>query len=170
MNIARQTVTRYLDDGTTPLYTDIPVALEQPSGAFVTLRKNGELCGCVGHMLGSQELCHAVQHAAVSAATQDSCFPPVIQDELQEITIEISVLSPMRWVHKMHGIKVGRDWLYILWGPYSGVLLPQVAVEQGWDRDEFLTQVCMKDGLPADAWQQGASLYRFTAQVFAESD
>jgi len=168
LRMARETLSQYLQDGTMPQYEVSEPALLQPSAAFVTLKKNGQLRGCIGHMLGSQELYRTAQQMAISAAMKDSRFPAVTQDELAQIRIEISVLSPLQWVREVDEIEVGRDGLYIVLGPYSGVLLPQVATDQGWDRDDFLHQVCAKAGLPSDAWLRGGMLYRFTAQVFSE--
>jgi AmmeMemoRadiSam system protein A len=139
-------------------------------GAFVTLQEKGELRGCIGHMWSNEELYRLVQQMAVAAATEDPRFEPVQQEELADIDIEISVLSPMQLVKDVSEIQVGRDGLYIVAGPYAGVLLPQVATEWGWDRDEFLREVCLKAGLPSDAWKKGATLYRFSAQVFGEKE
>ena len=144
-------------------------ALVQPSGAFVTLEKQNQLRGCIGNLSTSRELYRTVQEMAVAAATQDRRFSPVTAEELSELTIEISVLSPLEYVRAPSNVRVGRDGLYVSSGPYSGVLLPQVATEQRWSREEFLDQVCLKAGLAQDAWRQGAILYRFEAQLFSES-
>ena len=112
-------------------------------------------------------LYQVVSQMAIVAATEDPRFPPVTADELPEIKIEISVLSPPKPVKDVEEIKVGRDGLIIRKGWASGLLLPQVPVEWGWSREEFLRQVSLKAGLPPDAWRE-AELYRFTAQVFGE--
>jgi len=169
LRMARETLQQYLINGTMPQYQVNQPALKQTSGAFVTLKEKGQLRGCIGNMWSSQELYRTVQEMAIAAATGDPRFPAVSKEELAEIEIEISVLSPLQYVHAMEEIEVGRDGLYITLGPYSGVLLPQVATDWGWDREEFLREVCLKAGLPADAWQKGAMLYRFSAQVFGES-
>ncbi|UCC77945.1 MAG: AmmeMemoRadiSam system protein B [Anaerolineales bacterium] len=168
LRITRETLEQVLTGGTTPQYTVDQPALLQPNGAFVTLKKAGQLRGCIGRMSSNQQLYATVQDVAIAAATEDARFPPVAKEELAEVDIEISVLSPMQYVDKLEAIQVGRDGLYISMGPFSGVLLPQVAIEQGWDREEFLRQLCVKAGLPEDAWQKGAILYRFGAQVFGE--
>lgn len=168
LRITRETLEQVLTDGTTPQYEVDQPALLQPNGAFVTLKKAGQLRGCIGRMTSSQELYATVQDVAVAAATEDARFPPVAKEELAEIDVEISVLFPMQYVDKLEQVQVGRDGLCISLGPFSGVLLPQVATEHGWDREEFLRQVCAKAGLPEDAWQRGAILYRFGAQVFGE--
>jgi hypothetical protein len=170
LRIARQTLGQYLQTGTTPEFAVSSPALLETNGAFVTLKSQGQLRGCIGRMTASQELYRTVQEMAIAAAAEDPRFPAVRLEELEELTIEISVLFPLEYVSNVGQIEIGSDGLYVSYGPFSGVLLPQVATEQGWDREEFLRQVCLKAGLPADAWQKGAILYRFKAQVFAEKD
>lgn len=170
LRMARETLQQYLTGETIPQYDVTQPGLKGAWGAFVTLEENGALRGCIGHMWSNEELYRLVQQMAIAAATADPRFEPVQADELPDIDIEISVLSPMQMVKDVSEIEVGRDGLYIIAGPYAGVLLPQVATEWGWDRDEFLRQVCLKAGLPADAWKKGATLYRFSAQVFGEEE
>ncbi|MEM4725233.1 MAG: AmmeMemoRadiSam system protein B [Candidatus Hadarchaeum sp.] len=169
LRIARETLQQYLSHGNIPKYEVSTPGLLQQSGAFVTLKKKGQLRGCIGHMTSNQALYRTVQEMAIAAAVEDPRFPPVKASELADIEIEISVLSPLYLVQDVNEIQIGRDGLYIIRGPYAGVLLPQVATEWGWDREEFLREVCLKAGLPPDAWQKGAILYRFEAQVFGES-
>ncbi len=167
--LARRTIATYLDSGTVPVYKPETPELMQQRGAFVTLEKNGELRGCIGNLVAERPLYLTVQYAALAAALSDPRFPPVTAGELPEITLEISVLSDLEPVADPATIEVGRDGLLIVLGQQQGVLLPQVPVEQGWDRQEFLRQVCRKAGLPDSAWQDPqAQLYRFTAQVFWE--
>ena len=167
--LARQTIAEYLDSGTVPVYKPTTPGLMQQRGAFVTLEKEGELRGCIGNLVAERPLYLTVQYAALAAAFSDSRFPPVAADELPDLTLEISVLSDLEPVADPTTIEVGRDGLLIVRGQQQGVLLPQVPVEQGWDREEFLRQVCLKAGLPDDAWRDPqAQLYRFTAQVFGE--
>ncbi len=168
LGIARQALQEYLATGALPELAPVARVLEQPNGAFVTLREDGQLRGCVGNIWARQPLHQTVQQMAIAAAIRDSRFPPLSAEELEDTRIEISVLSPLRYVQDAEEIQVGRDGLYITLGTDSGVLLPQVPIEQGWDRAEFLRQVCLKAGLPADAWREGALLYRFGAQVFGE--
>jgi AmmeMemoRadiSam system protein B/AmmeMemoRadiSam system protein A len=170
LRLARGTLEDYLSEGIETEPTHWPLALAEPSGAFVTLNLHGELRGCMGSVWGSAPLGQTVQRMAVAAATSDSRFSPVTEEELSQVEIEISVLSPLRYVRDGEEIEVGRDGVYITQGLRSGLLLPQVATEHGWDRLEFLEQVCAKAGLPSDAWRQGAMLYRFEAQVFGEGD
>lgn len=168
LQIARETLEEYLSTGTIAEIDSVAPELQQPNGAFVTLKKGGQLRGCIGSMWGREPLHQTVQQMTIAAATRDSRFPQLGVEELKDTSIEISVLSPLRYVHDAEEIQVGRDGLYITLGPDSGVLLPQVPIEQGWDRAEFLRQICFKAGLPADAWREGALLYRFGAQVFDE--
>jgi AmmeMemoRadiSam system protein B/AmmeMemoRadiSam system protein A len=170
LRMARETLQQYLTSQTIPQYEVTQSGLKGAWGAFVTLQEKGDLRGCIGHMSSNEELYRLVQEMAIAAATEDPRFEPVQAKELPDIDIEISVLSPMQLVKDVSEIEVGRDGLYIVSGPYAGVLLPQVATEWGWDRDEFLREVCLKAGLPTDAWKKGATLYRFSAQVFGEKE
>jgi len=168
VKIARDTVTALVTDGRVPDEKVDDPALNAPLGAFVTLRENGELRGCIGSFYSDGPLYETVREMAVSAAVHDSRFTPVTKTELKDIRVEISVLSPMKKVSDVGDIVVGRDGLYIVKGGNSGVLLPQVPAEFGWDRDAFLAQTCIKAGLPPDAWKEGADIYSFTATVFGE--
>lgn len=147
-------------------------ALRRPRGAFVTLRRreDDELRGCVGIMEAEQALVTAVARMAVAAATADARFTPVTGDELPRLSIEISALGPLVPV-RPDEVEVGRHGLLIGLGGRRGVLLPQVPVEQGWDRETFLEKTCRKAGLPPGSWRRPeASLRAFTAAVFAEED
>jgi len=166
--IARQTITQFLETGTVPSFEVSEPNLFQKRGCFVTLEKHGELRGCIGDLIPRRPLYLTVQSVAISAALNDRRFFPVTKDELKDIDIDISVLSPIEPIADVSEIQVGRHGLIIVKGQHQGVLLPQVAVENNWDRDEFLRQICLKAGLPEDAWQEGAQLYVFTAEVFGE--
>lgn len=166
--IARQTIAQFLETGTVPHFEVSEPNLFQERGAFVTLKKQGKLRGCIGNLIPKRPLYLTVQNVAISAAIHDTRFPPVTREELEEIDIEISVLSPIEPIADVGQIEVGRHGLIIVKGQNQGVLLPQVATEQNWDRDEFLRQICLKAGLPEDAWREGAHLYVFTAEVFGE--
>ena len=170
LTIARESIAQYLEQGTLPQFTVSEPNLLRKSGAFVTLEQTGELRGCIGHILAQQPLCTTVQQAAVSAATEDRRFPALSAEELEAITIEISVLSPLKRVTDIEEIEVGKHGLVLVAEGKSGLLLPQVASEEDWSRQEFLQAVCRKAGLPEDAWQQGAALYTFTAIVFREEE
>ncbi len=168
LRLARETIESYLSGGRRSRLEATSAGLREHCGAFVTLTEHGQLRGCIGHLQSDEELHHTIQEMAIAAATQDPRFRPVTRAELADLHIEISVLSPMVKVADISDIEVGRDGLYIVSGYSSGVLLPQVATEWGWDRDEFLRQVCRKAGLPRDSWKAGSTLYRFSAQVFDE--
>lgn len=144
-------------------------ALRKPAGAFVTLEKGGELRGCIGSIHAAAPLAQAVSSSAISAAFRDPRFLPLAADELPEIEIEISVMSPIVTVANVEEILVGRDGLIITKGGQTGLLLPQVATEYGWDRETFLGQTCQKAGLPPDAWRSpNCRIERFSAEVFGE--
>lgn len=141
--------------------------LRERRGAFVTLRKGGQLRGCIGCLVGTMPLCETVQKMAIQAATCDSRFPPVSRRELPFLEIEISVLGPLRPIERVEEIVVGSHGLVMIHGNHSGVLLPQVAVEKGWDRKTFLESLCQKAGLPKDVWKsEKTRIYVFTAEVF----
>jgi AmmeMemoRadiSam system protein A len=171
LRLARTTIEVYLTEKRVPAYeTDNPHFL-RPGGAFVTLKKHGDLRGCIGYLVGEKPIYETVQEMAISAAVRDPRFPAVRASELPDITIEISLLSPLESVTDTNSIVVGKHGLLIRRGWYQGVLLPQVAPEQGWNREEFLRGVCHKAGLPADAWSDPATeLYWFTAEVFGEGE
>ena len=128
------------------------------------------LRGCIGHTRADLPLYQAVQQMAVSAATGDPRFPPLTAEGLDAITVEISVLSPFRRVTDVEQIQVGVHGLMIFAGGRQGILLPQVPVEQGWDREEYLDNLCLKANLSVGCWQEGATLYAFTAVVFGEEE
>jgi AmmeMemoRadiSam system protein B/AmmeMemoRadiSam system protein A len=173
LRIARDTLTKYLADKSMPAigppeYVLTPT-LRTPCGAFVTLTESGNLRGCIGYVLAVAPLYRAVSEMAVNAAVRDPRFRPVQWTELKDIAIEISVLSPLSPCTDFRKVKVGKHGLLIRQGGRSGLLLPQVPVEWGWDRDEFLRQVCHKAGLPPDAYKAAdAELFTFTAEVFHE--
>ncbi len=140
-------------------------------GVFVTLKKHGDLRGCIGLIQGVEPLGDAIKEMAVAAATRDPRFPPVTLEELKEIDVEISVLSPLMPVTSLDEIVVGRDGLLLKKGFRSGVLLPQVPTEYGWDRDTFLEHLCLKAGLPPGSHRSpDVQLLRFTAEVFGEKE
>jgi hypothetical protein len=143
-------------------------ALRSTCGAFVTLKKGGELRGCIGFVEAPAPLCETVIRAAALAATQDPRFPPVKPAELADLEIEISVLTPPREISDPGMVEVGRHGLIMESGERRGLLLPQVPVENGWDRRTFLRQACLKAGLSPDAWQKGARIFVFEALVFKE--
>jgi AmmeMemoRadiSam system protein B/AmmeMemoRadiSam system protein A len=144
-------------------------ALQTDCGAFVTLEKHGALRGCIGYVVGVKPLEQTVMEMAVQAAFEDPRFPPLAVDEFKDVSIEISVMSPLTEVTDVSEIDVGRHGLVIRGGGRSGLLLPQVATDQGWDRETFLEHTCMKAGLPPDSWKRdGVTILKFSAEVFGE--
>ncbi|MBC7326763.1 AmmeMemoRadiSam system protein A [bacterium] len=167
--IARKSIETYLSTGRIPDFSVESPALKEKRGAFVTLKKNGMLRGCIGLIYPLKPLYQAVAEMAIAAAVDDPRFPPLSLDELPYVEIEISVLSPLERVKDIEEIEVGKHGLYIRKGPFSGLLLPQVATEYNWDRETFLQHTCLKAGLPTYAWQEDdTEIYKFTAEVFSE--
>ncbi|NLC71783.1 MAG: AmmeMemoRadiSam system protein A [Desulfuromonadaceae bacterium] len=141
-------------------------ALNRNRGCFVTIRRRGELRGCIGTFVSGQPLWREVAAMAASAATRDPRFQPMKERELADFSVEISVLSPLEETDDPNRIEVGKHGVYLENGFNRGVLLPQVAVEHGWDRLTFLQQTCLKAGLPADSWNSPQTrLYLFTAEI-----
>jgi uncharacterized protein len=138
------------------------------AGAFVSLHLHGSLKGCIGHPGGDRHLAAVVPECAVAAATGDPRFAPLRAEDLDRVHIEISVLGPIEPVVNPAEIVVGRHGLIVEKGYLKGLLLPQVAVEQQWDREAFIEHTCLKAGLRPDAWKTGAKLLRFEAEVFSE--
>ena len=139
-------------------------------GAFVTIFCNGELRGCLGRVTSDWLLPDLVRHLAQEVADSDPRFTPVASHELQDIALEVSVLAPEREIRSIDEIELGRHGLILEQGSRKGLLLPQVPTEHGWDRETFVSQTCLKAGLPADAWRHGARLLVFEAQVFGEGE
>jgi AmmeMemoRadiSam system protein A len=137
-------------------------------GAFVTIHRGGELRGCLGRIEGDMPLGEVVRHLAQAVSDSDPRFQPVQPHELAEIEIEISVLTPEREVAAVSDIEVGRHGLIVERGRRRGLLLPQVAAEHGWTRETFLEHACLKAGLTRTAWHEGARLFVFEAEIFAE--
>lgn len=150
--------------------TPTSILLKNDGAAFVTLKRNGQLRGCIGHVIARVPLYQCVKEVAMAAATRDSRFSPVSGAELDEISYEISILTSPQTI-SADDVVVGRDGLIISRGPYSGLLLPQVPVEWEWDREQFLAQTCRKAGLPIDCWKDDeTSIQAFRAIVFGEDD
>lgn len=147
-----------------PAVADLPEA----TGAFVTLKKHGELRGCIGTLECRRPLTEEVARVAVSAALEDPRFAPVHSAELDEIDVEVSVLGPLEAIDPSEpgAIELGRHGLVVELGRRRGLLLPQVATEWHMDRETFLAHTCAKAGLPTDCWRNGATVYRFAAEVF----
>jgi len=153
---------------------DQPLDLTAPNehlaelrGAFTTLHLHGRLRGCIGYVFPTQSLYRTVAETARAAAFDDPRFEPVMPSEAPELKVEISVLSTLQPI-RPEDVVVGRHGLVVVQGGRRGLLLPQVPVEWEWDRETFLAQTCLKAGLAPDAWQHGAELQAFTAEVFGE--
>jgi AmmeMemoRadiSam system protein A len=168
LTIARQSIEHFLAEGSLPEF-EVADNLRQPGAAFVTLKKEGMLRGCIGHTIAREPLYKTVSICAVQAAVADRRFRPVQSDELPGLHIEISVLTPLQEVKSLDEIEVGRDGLMISMGDRRGLLLPQVATDNGWNRTQFLQQTCRKAGLPADAYKSPhALIQKFQAVIFHE--
>jgi AmmeMemoRadiSam system protein A len=141
--------------------------LAEPRGVFTSLYLRQELRGCVGYVFPTCSVYRAVAETARAAAFDDNRFSPVTKEESSQLQIELSILTPAHPI-RPEEIQVGRHGLLIGWQGRRGLLLPQVAAERGWDRTTFLEQTCRKAGLPTDAWQKGATVEAFTAEVFGE--
>lgn len=151
------------------LPSKVSSALKESCGAFVTLHKFGELRGCIGYIEGVLPLIETIKDVAAKAATEDYRFNPVTQDELPEITIEISVLTPLKLIKDINEIEVGKHGIIMQREHNRGLLLPQVATEYGWDRETFLNQTARKAGMSADAWKKpDTNIYIFSAEIFSE--
>ncbi len=171
LQIARDSIAAVLDGRRPDLNQySIDDDLRRPSGAFVTLNdREGELRGCIGSIEPVAPLYHAVSSSAISAAFRDPRFYPVKKDELASLHLEISVMGPITQVKSVDEIEVGRDGLIVSRGHQAGLLLPQVATEWGWDRETFLSQTCVKAGLPPTAWRSpDTKIEHFSAEVFGE--
>ncbi|HZL98067.1 MAG TPA: AmmeMemoRadiSam system protein A [Terriglobales bacterium] len=169
LGIARRALEGYLGAGKIPPGEGAHGTLAAPGAAFVTLTKNGRLRGCIGYTQAVAPLFKVVQECAVAAATEDPRFPPVSPKELPSLRVEISVLTPLFPI-RPEEVEIGKHGLMVEQGRTRGLLLPQVPVEWGWDRETFLDQACVKAGLPPSAWRHGATLRAFTAEVFGENE
>lgn len=170
LRIARETITTYLSTGKISDFHPKQNVFYQPCGAFVTLHEQDMLRGCIGNIIGYKPLWETIRDMAIAAATEDPRFTPVTLNEISRITIEISVLSPLKKVANADDIVLGKHGVIVKQGMRSGVFLPQVADETGWTKEEFLSHLCReKAGLSADAWKsKNVELFVFTAFVFSE--
>jgi AmmeMemoRadiSam system protein A len=172
LEIARQTIIEYVTNGSSPQINETDPQLNIKRGAFVTLHKKGNLKGCIGSFTSDEPICKLVSQMAIQSATSDPRFSPVTKEEMKDIDIEISVLSEPRLIDDWKKIKLGVDGVIIRRGFSSGVFLPQVATETGWDLETFLGQLCwQKAGLPADCYKDSnTKIYTFQAFVFSEKE
>ena len=177
VKLARKTIENYVRDGKVPPRPRVSEKLRKPRGVFVTLTRKGELRGCIGYPFPTKPLVDAVMDAAVSSAVRDPRFPPVRVRELSEIIVEVSVLTEPEVIQAKRPseypkhIEIGKHGLIVEWSGYGGLLLPQVPVEWRWDAEEFLSQTCVKAGLPPDCWlERDVTIKRFSAQIFKEKE
>jgi AmmeMemoRadiSam system protein A len=166
LRLAHDSISAALKNRESPLDSPTPHFAE-PRGAFTSLYLRGELRGCVGYVLPRYPVYRTVAETARAAAFDDNRFPPVTKEEAPHLAVELSILTPAKPI-RADEIEIGRHGLIVNWHGHRGLLLPQVPVEHGWDRTTFLEQTCRKAGLPLDAWQQGATIEAFTAEVFGE--
>jgi hypothetical protein len=170
LGIARKTIEEYIRNRKVPDFeVDDPI-LKEKRGVFVTLHRRGMLRGCIGYIMPLEELYKAVSKMAIESSTGDPRFPPVRPEELDEIEIEISVLTVPERVSSIDEIELGKHGVIVKKGYHQGVFLPQVATETGWTKEEFLNRLCYdKAHLPEDAWKdKETEIYIFSAQVFEE--
>jgi AmmeMemoRadiSam system protein A len=168
LGLARDAITAYVRGLPPPVTNPSPI-MSRLAGVFVSLHKDHALRGCIGHLEADRTLGRSVPEMAVAAASCDPRFPPVTADELSELDIELSVLGELEPIGGAGDIEIGRHGLLVEFQGRRGLLLPQVAVEWQWDTETFLAQTCHKAGLARDAWRAGASIRRFTAEVFSET-
>jgi len=168
LEIARQTITAAAAGDTLAMPREDRPLFGEKRGVFVTLQHRGNLRGCIGYPLPIKSLLEAVVDNARAAALEDPRFPMVKPEEVKDLDIEISILTPPREVTGADAVQVGRDGIIITKGFSRGLLLPQVPLEQGWDRDEFLSYGCRKAGLAPDEWKRGVKIETFEAVVFSE--
>jgi AmmeMemoRadiSam system protein A len=175
LSLARITIKNALDRLPTPDPGKMPEFADEifkkKFGAFVTLHIEGKLRGCIGYIVGMKPIPQTIIEMAIASAFKDPRFPPLRKEEFGRIDIEISVLTPIEPVSNAGEIQVGRDGLIISNGYRQGLLLPQVATEYKWSREEFLEHTCYKAGLPGDAWKwKDTKIEKFSAQVFGEKE
>ena len=168
LGLARKAIEHYLKTGKTLKVKTEDEELKRKKGAFVTLKANEQLRGCIGYPLPYKPLYETIVDSAISAATQDFRFEPLSLEELPEIKIEISVLSLPQPIKDIKQVEVGKHGIIVSKGPCRGLLLPQVPVEWNWDLETYLSHGCLKAGLDEDEWKKGAQVEIFSAQVFSE--
>ena len=166
LRIARQAIQEFVAENKILEYKTANPNLLIERGAFVTLKKEGQLRGCIGFIEPVLPLYETVIRTAIYAATQDTRFEAVTKEELKDLELEISVLTPLQLIEDPRSVEVGKHGLVISMGTKKGLLLPQVAVENRWKAETFLGQACLKAGLPPDAWKKGAEIFVFEAIVF----
>ncbi|NOY59528.1 MAG: AmmeMemoRadiSam system protein A [Calditrichaeota bacterium] len=171
LRVARETIEKVTAGKPHPSFEFDDPLFREERGAFVTIHKNDDLRGCIGYVRAMKPLLETIVEMAEAAALHDPRFHPVQPDEVKDLEIEISVLTPLRKIEQVDEIQVGVHGLMLENGFSSGLLLPQVAKEYNWDRDTFLEHTCMKAGLARDAWKdKNTKIYVFSADVFSEKE
>ncbi len=168
LDVARKTIIEHVQKGKAPDFKSDNPNFGRKCGAFVTLsEKSGALRGCIGYVEPIKPLLQTVVEMAIACSSRDPRFRPVAPDEFPKLNLEISVLTPIKEIFSAEKVCVGEHGLMIKKGSASGLLLPQVATEYGWDRRRFLGETCRKAGLEAGAWKEPeAQIFIFSAQVF----
>jgi len=164
LSLARRTVLSYVRTKKAPDADLKDVRLSANGATFVTIKRSSQLRGCIGNIQPVMPLYRSVIRNAVAASSQDPRFPPMTPEELSDMEVEVTILSPLEPVSDVKDIRIGTHGLSIVKDGRSGIFLPQVPVEQGWDLPTYLEQLCVKAGLPSDAWKD-AQLYRFSADI-----
>ena len=175
VHLAREALTNYIGMKKVIELERLPPVFKEMRGVFVTLHEDGDLRGCIGYPMPILPLGRAIVDSAINACSRDPRFPRVRKEELERIEVEVTILTqpepytqPKKKLPEL--VQIGRDGLIVTRGPYTGLLLPQVAPEWGFDSMEFLAQTCVKAGLPADAWlDEDTEVQHFQAQIFAEA-
>jgi len=170
LQLARNAIAAYIAGLPLPA-TDLPELQPVHAGAFVSLHIGEQLRGCIGYVDEARSLPEALRDTAIAAASRDPRFEPLTAEELAQVEIEISILSPLRKIESPAEIMLGQHGATIKLGPYHGLLLPQVALHHDWEVETFLAHVCQKAGLPAEAWKDSdAMIFVFEAEVFSEGE
>lgn len=174
VRLAREAIEHYLEERKI-FQKRLDGVFSQKRGVFTTLTKHGNLRGCIGFPYPVKRLDEAIIESAIAAAVDDPRFEPVRLSEMNEIIVEVTILTPPERIDAKpkdlpNHVEIGRHGLIVKMGPFSGLLLPQVAVEYNMDAEEFLSETCMKAGLPPDCWLTGAEVYRFEGQIFKEKE
>jgi len=167
--IVHKTLRSYLETGKLQKIEKNDPLLKQKCGAFVTLHRFGNLRGCIGHIQADMPIYKIIQEMAISAATLDPRFQAVTIDELKDITVEISLISPLFKI-SVDQIKIGVHGLMVIYKGRRGLLLPRVPAERNWDVKTYLDNLCLKAGIPTDIWDDDPELYAFTAIEFGERE
>lgn len=168
LTLAKKTIRDYVKTGKITSKTSDEPKLNAYGAVFVTIEKNGLLRGCIGHLQPIMPLYRSVEMNAAAACSKDFRFPPMTPEELDDMDVEVSVLSPFEPISDPMDIEIGRHGLFIVKDGRTGVLLPQVPVKQGWDKKTFLKEVSLKAGLSENAWKEGAKLFRFSAEILKD--